>query len=61
LNQKEYPGYQEAVNEFVRRAREMKCPKCGKIVKPIPTSEDKTLYPTSIYAITKRDQEEMCF
>jgi dTDP-L-rhamnose 4-epimerase len=27
---------------------------------PIPTSEDKPLYPTSIYAISKRDQEEMC-
>ena len=38
----------------------MKCPKCGKIVRPIPTSEDKPLHPTSIYAITKRDQEEMC-
>jgi len=35
-------------------------PKCGKIVRPIPTSEDKPLHPTSIYAITKRDQEEMC-
>jgi len=27
---------------------------------PIPTAEDKPLYPTSIYAISKRDQEEMC-
>jgi dTDP-L-rhamnose 4-epimerase len=39
---------------------EMRCPNCGKIVKPIPTSEEKPLHPTSIYAITKRDQEEMC-
>lgn len=29
-------------------------------LKPIPTAEDKPLYPTSIYAISKRDQEEMC-
>ncbi|RZN41665.1 MAG: NAD-dependent epimerase/dehydratase family protein, partial [Methanophagales archaeon ANME-1-THS] len=36
---------------------EMRCPHCGKIVKPIPTSEDKPLHPTSIYASTKRDQE----
>jgi len=39
---------------------EMLCPKCGKVVGPIPTPEDKPLYPTSIYAISKRDQEEMC-
>jgi len=39
---------------------EMKCPSCNKPVAPIPTSEDKPLHPTSIYAITKRDQEEMC-
>lgn len=39
---------------------EMACPACGEIAVPVPTSEDKPLAPTSIYAITKRDQEEMC-
>ena len=39
---------------------EMKCPKCGKAVKPKPTKEDKPLNPTSVYAISKRDQEELC-
>jgi dTDP-L-rhamnose 4-epimerase len=38
---------------------EMKCPHCGKDVAHAPTDEDKPLYPTSIYAITKRDHEEM--
>ncbi len=38
---------------------EMKCPSCGQDVRPVPTDEDKPLYPTSIYAITKRDHEEM--
>jgi len=38
---------------------EMKCPHCGQDVHPVPTDEDKPLYPTSIYAITKRDHEEM--
>jgi dTDP-L-rhamnose 4-epimerase len=38
---------------------EMKCPTCGRDVLPLPTDEDKPLYPTSIYAITKRDHEEM--
>ena len=39
---------------------EMKCDKCGAEVKHVPTSEDKPLHPTSVYAISKRDQEEMC-
>ncbi len=39
---------------------DIKCPNCGKNTKAIPTSEEKPLHPTSIYAITKRDQEEMC-
>ncbi len=39
---------------------EMKCPNCEKNVKPVPTKESKPLMPTSIYAITKKDQEEMC-
>ncbi|MFQ5812818.1 MAG: NAD-dependent epimerase/dehydratase family protein [Anaerolineae bacterium] len=33
---------------------------CNLPLKPLPTDEDKPLYPTSIYAITKKDQEEMC-
>ncbi len=38
---------------------EMKCPHCGQDVGAVPTDEDKPLYPTSIYAVTKRDHEEM--
>jgi dTDP-L-rhamnose 4-epimerase len=38
---------------------EMKCPHCGQDVGLLPTDEEKPLYPTSIYAITKRDHEEM--
>ncbi len=38
---------------------EMRCPECGKPVQPAPTDEEKPLFPTSIYAITKRDHEEM--
>jgi dTDP-L-rhamnose 4-epimerase len=38
---------------------EMHCPNCGAHAKPVPTDEDKPLYPTSIYAINKRDHEEM--
>jgi len=39
---------------------EMACPTCGGNAQPVPTPEGKLLAPTSIYAITKRDQEEMC-
>ncbi|MFH1125634.1 MAG: SDR family NAD(P)-dependent oxidoreductase [Candidatus Altiarchaeota archaeon] len=39
---------------------ELKCPECGEKIRPMPTPEEKPLQPTSIYAITKRDQEEMC-
>jgi dTDP-L-rhamnose 4-epimerase len=33
---------------------------CNLPLKPIPTPEDKPLFPTSIYAISKMDQELMC-
>lgn len=39
---------------------EMHCYICGKIVGQIPTDEDKVQFPTSIYATTKKTQEEMC-
>lgn len=32
----------------------------GQPLQPVPTPEDKPLNPTSIYAMNKRDQEEMC-
>ena len=36
------------------------CDVCGAELAPLPTPETKPLIPTSIYAITKRDHEEMC-
>lgn len=36
------------------------CPRCKTTLKPAPTDEDKPLMPTSIYAQTKRHQEEAC-
>ncbi|MFH0732494.1 MAG: NAD-dependent epimerase/dehydratase family protein [Candidatus Omnitrophota bacterium] len=38
---------------------EMLCPLCGTKAKAVATDEAKTLSPTSIYAIGKRDHEEM--
>jgi dTDP-L-rhamnose 4-epimerase len=54
--------YPELRSEKQMKTREweMICPKCGMQAKPIPTKEGKPLKPTSVYAISKRDQEEMC-
>ncbi len=46
--------------QLEQRIWEMFCPGCGKKAQPQPTSEDKVLHPTSIYALSKRDQEEQC-
>jgi dTDP-L-rhamnose 4-epimerase len=32
----------------------------GALLVPVPTPESKPLQPTSVYAITKRDHEELC-
>jgi dTDP-L-rhamnose 4-epimerase len=37
---------------------EMKCPNCATDVAPLPIDEEKPLAPTTIYGITKRDQED---
>lgn len=39
---------------------EAMCPGCGREATPIATSEDKPLSPQSIYAVTKKNQEDMC-
>ena len=36
------------------------CPQCGSVLNHVPTDEESTLLPTSIYAMSKRHQEEMC-
>jgi len=36
-----------------------RCPTCGETLSPLPTPETKPIYPTSIYAVGKRDHEEM--
>ena len=53
------PPLREAA-QFEARRWELTCPSCERAVDPVPTPESKPLAPTSIYAITKRDQEEMC-
>lgn len=38
---------------------ELHCPECGAVLEPLPTGEDKPIQPMSIYAVNKRDHEEM--
>jgi dTDP-L-rhamnose 4-epimerase len=45
--------------QLARSDWEVGCPTCDAELEPVPTPEDKPLYPTSIYAINKRDHEEM--
>ena len=42
-----------------RRDWDPRCPGCGLVAEPMPTREDAPLRPTSVYGITKRDQEEL--
>jgi len=39
---------------------ELHCDRCGAELKAAPTSEEKPIYPTSVYAISKQDQEQLC-
>jgi len=42
---------------------ELYCPYCSRVLEPVQTPEEKPLQPTSVYAISKRTQEELalCF
>lgn len=46
--------------QLLERRWELECPNCGKELSPAPTTEEKPLFPTSVYAITKQDQEQFC-
>ena len=46
--------------QLAERSWEPRCPRCGAELVAEATSEDKPLIPTSVYAITKRDHEELC-
>ena len=38
---------------------ECKCPICGNVVELLPTTEDSKIHPTSVYGITKYNQEQL--
>ncbi len=45
--------------QMARSVWEPLCPSCGEPLQAVATPESKPLQPTSIYAISKKDQEEM--
>ncbi len=61
------PGTQQEVNPSVRSLEqlrssrwELECADCGAALAPMPTNEDKPSEINSMYALSKRDQEELC-
>lgn len=60
-------GCDKAVNPQLRSDEqlaahewEFTCEICGGILKPVGTTEEKPLFPTSVYAVSKQDQEQYC-
>ena len=53
-----YPSLRSE-SQLKRRDWEMRCPRCTAVVRLEPAPEEKPLLPTSVYAISKRDQEEL--
>ena len=45
--------------QLAKHLWELSCPACGKTLTPLHTPESKPLQPNSVYAISKRDQEEL--
>jgi dTDP-L-rhamnose 4-epimerase len=54
-----YPGLRNEA-QLEKKQWDHLCPTCDSVLTPLPTDEEKPLLSTSIYAMTKRHQEEMC-
>jgi len=54
-----YPGLRNEA-QLGKKQWDHLCPTCDSALTPLPTDEEKPLLSTSIYAMTKRHQEEMC-
>ena len=46
-------------SQLSKKDFEIRCPRCGATSRPAPTPESAPLMPTTVYAVTKRDQEEL--
>jgi len=54
-----YPTLRDT-EQMERGGWEHQCETCETVLEPVPTPEDKPLDSTSVYAITKKDQEQLC-
>lgn len=54
-----YPGLRPLF-QLEHAEWELKCPACAQEVEAVAMGEDRPLRPTSIYGMSKKDQEEMC-
>lgn len=52
-----YPQLRSSA-QLLDRRWEVECPTCGKQLSAALTTEEKPLFPTSVYAVTKQDQEQ---
>ncbi|MEM3373807.1 MAG: SDR family NAD(P)-dependent oxidoreductase [Candidatus Woesearchaeota archaeon] len=57
--EKEINNVSRKEDDLKKKKFEPYCPFCNSILKPIPTKETKPLESSSIYAISKKNQEEM--
>src|SRR5262249_15278478 len=48
-----------ANRQLAQRRWDLECPQCASKVISRPTPEEKPLFPSSVYAITKQDQEQL--
>ena len=51
--------YLRGDSQLKKRIWEISCSGCGSEASDLPTNEEKKLLSTSVYAITKKDQEEL--
>ena len=49
-----------SLEQLRRKQWEARCPVCCAELTPVPTDEQKPLQSTSVYALSKKDQEEIC-
>jgi dTDP-L-rhamnose 4-epimerase len=54
-----YPALR-STKQMDKKIWEHLCPDCNSPLNPLPTDENKPQIPSSIYAMSKRHQEEMC-
>jgi dTDP-L-rhamnose 4-epimerase len=46
-------------SQLIKKEWELKCPECGRNIKPLPTDESTPFNSSSIYAYSKQNQEEL--